>query len=220
MIKLSPSILAADFSNLQKDIRAVDEAGADMIHLDIMDGMFVPNISFGIPVVKSIRQTTKKIFDTHLMINEPIRYIKQFADAGSDIITVHYEACSDLKNTLIKIRENNCRVGLAISPDTPVEVVKPYLKTVDMILVMTVYPGFGGQKYIDKCTEKCLNLRRVINGFGLDTDIQVDGGIDAFNVHIPLKAGASVIVAGSAVFGGNIDKNVKEFKDAFQNFNA
>lgn len=218
MIKLSPSILAADFADLQHDIKTADEAGADMIHLDVMDGMFVPNISFGIPVIKSLRKTTDKIFDVHLMINEPIRYIRQFAGAGADIITVHYEACSDLENTINMIKECGCKAGLAINPDTDAEVVYPYLGVVDMVLVMTVHPGFGGQKYIGSCTKKCSQIRKQLTYMSLETDIEVDGGIDADNVGVPIEAGANVIVAGNAVFKGDIRENITNIMRDFKTY--
>lgn len=218
MLKLSPSILAADFANLENDIHAADMAGADMIHLDVMDGMFVSNISFGIPVIKSLRKTTGKVFDVHLMIEEPIRYIDEFASAGADIITVHYEACSNIKETIGKIKEAGCRVGLAINPDTDADVVVPYIKSVDMVLVMTVYPGFGGQKYIDNCSVKCTYIKDAAQRMNTEIDIEVDGGIGADNVHIPIEAGANVIVAGSSVFKGDVSENINKIKSIFEKF--
>ncbi len=218
MIKLSPSILAADFANLGENIKKIDKAGAPYVHIDIMDGAFVPSISMGMPVVKSIRKVTDKVFDVHLMIEEPIRYLADFKDAGADIITVHEEACSDLSATIAKIRELGMQVGVSIKPNTPVETIVPYLKDVDMVLLMTVEPGFGGQKYIDAVTDKIVELRRIVDEVGLDIDIQVDGGVYASNVRTVLDAGANVIVAGSAVFKDDIEANVKEFLDIFKEY--
>lgn len=218
MIKLSPSILAADFANLGDNIKKIDEAGAPYVHVDIMDGAFVPSISMGMPVVKSIRKVTDKVFDVHLMIEEPIRYLADFKDAGADIITVHEEACSDLSATIAKIRELGMQVGVSIKPGTPVEKIVPYLEDVDMILLMTVEPGFGGQKYIDAVTDKIVELRKIVTERGLDIDIQVDGGVYTSNVRTVLDAGANVIVAGSAVFKDDIKANVQEFLDIFKEY--
>ena len=209
---LSPSILSADFSMLGEQIKIADEAGAEYIHLDVMDGDFVPSISFGMPVIASLRKTTKKVFDVHLMIKEPIRYIEEFVKAGADLITVHFEACEDLEMTINKIKSYGVKCAVAINPETSVKVLLPYLEDVDMILIMTVNPGFGGQKYIDSCTDKIKQLREMLDERDLDTDIEVDGGIKLNNVRTVLNAGANVIVAGSAVFGGDIAENVKEFQ--------
>lgn len=212
---LSPSILAADFAILGEQIKEADEAGAEYIHIDVMDGVFVPSISFGIPVIASIRKTTKKIFDVHLMIVEPERFVKEFAECGADSITFHIEATEDVDKIIDLIHDLGCKAGMSIKPRTPVEVVEKYLHKLDMLLVMTVEPGFGGQKYIPESTERIREIRRMADEQGLDLDIQVDGGITKENVQVVLDAGANVIVAGSAVFRGNISENVKAIMAQF-----
>ena len=212
---LSPSILAADFAILGEQIKEADEAGAEYIHIDVMDGVFVPSISFGMPVITSIRKTTKKIFDVHLMIVEPERFVKEFAECGADSITFHIEATEDVDEIIDLIHDLGCKAGMSIKPRTPVEVVEKYLHKLDMLLVMTVEPGFGGQKYIPESTERIREIRRMADEQGLDLDIQVDGGITNANVQVVLDAGANVIVAGSAVFRGNISENVKAIMAQF-----
>ena len=214
---LSPSILAADFKNLGHQIEDVDKAGAQYLHIDVMDGVFVPSISFGMPVIESIRSTTDMVFDVHLMITDPIRYIEEFARIGSDIITFHQEATDDPQAVIDKIHSLGKRAGIAIKPDTPVSVIDSYLDTVDMILVMTVEPGFGGQKLIPKTLDKIREVRAMLNENKLSTDIQVDGGISVDNVNTVLDAGANVIVAGSAVFKGNAGDNAAEFLEILGN---
>ena len=216
--KLSPSILSADFYKLGEDIRQTEENGAEYLHFDVMDGVFVPSISFGMPVLASIKPLVKQVMDTHLMITEPIRYVEAFAKAGADILTIHYEACEDVRATLEKIRECGMKTGLSISPDTPVEVLREFLGEVDMFLIMTVYPGFGGQKLIPETLDKVRELRGMLNERGLETDIQVDGGIYASNIKDALDAGANVIVAGSAVFKGNPGENTKELMEILKNY--
>lgn len=206
---LAPSILSADFNILGQQIKESENAGAKYLHFDVMDGIFVPSISFGLPVLKSIRKASNQVYDVHLMIEEPIRYVEQFAESGADIITFHIEAASDPREVIDKIHSLNKKVGIAIKPKTPVEAVKPYLEHVDMILVMTVEPGFGGQKYMNECTEKIAEVRSLIDGAGLSVDLEIDGGVTLENVRIPIDAGANVIVAGSAVFNGDISENVK-----------
>lgn len=208
---LSPSILSADFAHLGEDIRLAEEAGAQYLHYDVMDGLFVPSISFGMPVLRSVRRITDLVLDVHLMIEKPERYIDEFADCGADIITIHYEACEDLPGTLQKIRAKGLKAGVVIKPNTPNSVLEGVLDQVDMVLLMTVEPGFGGQAYIPSSTEKIKELRRMLDARGLQTDIEVDGGIKKENLQTVLDAGANVIVAGSAIFAGDIKQNVQDF---------
>ena len=196
---LAPSILAADFTKLGEQIREVEKAGAKYLHFDVMDGMFVPSISFGMPVLESIRSVSDMVYDVHLMIEKPERYIETFAKYGADILTVHVETIEN-SEILKQIRSFGVKVGLSLNPETPIETVYPYLEEVDMVLVMTVHPGFGGQKYIDDCTQKVAALYAEICKRDLPVDIEVDGGISMETIHKPLNAGANVIVAGSAVF--------------------
>lgn len=209
--KLSPSILAADFSILGEQIKKVEKAGSQYLHVDVMDGMFVPSISFGMPVLASIRKITNMVLDVHLMIEEPIRYIETIKKEGADLITVHLEACKDVKATLTKIREVGAKVGLSIKPGTPVEEIKPYLDMIDMLLVMTVEPGFGGQKYIEASTERIRQAKALIEQSGREIDIEVDGGISHKILEVVLEAGANVIVAGTPIFRDDIEENVKSY---------
>ncbi len=212
---LSPSILAADFAVLGEQIREAAAAGAEYLHIDVMDGVFVPSISFGMPVVRSIRGLTDMVFDVHLMIVEPERYVEEFVRCGADSITFHLEAAEDADELIDQIHALGCRAGMSIKPQTPVEAVRKYLHKLDMLLVMTVEPGFGGQKYIPESTERIREVRRMADEMGTDLDIQVDGGITRDNVRVVLDAGANVIVAGSAVFKGNITENIQALTAQF-----
>lgn len=214
--ELSPSILAADFNRLGEEIKKVEEAGTRWLHFDVMDGVFVPSISFGMPVLASLKKETSLFMDVHLMITDPGRYVDTFMNNGADMLTVHAEACTHLDRTIAQIKEAGCRAGVALNPATPVSVLEHVLDTVDMVLIMTVNPGFGGQKYIPYCTRKVAELRNEFDRRGLDTDIQVDGGITIGTLPEVLKAGANIFVAGSAVFKGDITKNAKELLELME----
>lgn len=215
---IAPSILSADFTQLGKEIKLTEDNGAAFLHFDVMDGMFVPNISFGIPVMKSIKKATRQIMDAHLMVQDPIRYVEAFRDAGADLITVHYEACPDVRKTLIKIKDLGLKAGLSICPDTPTEAVREYLELVDMILVMSVYPGAGGQKFIPDAIDRIRDIRHMITEADRDIDLQVDGGITLDNMRRVLEAGANIFVAGSAIFNGDIGENVRKCMEIFKEY--
>ncbi|EOD01322.1 ribulose-phosphate 3-epimerase [Caldisalinibacter kiritimatiensis] len=214
MAKLSPSLLSADFGRLAEQIKEVETGGADLIHLDVMDGHFVPNISLGIPVIKSLRKVTKLPFDVHLMIEKPERYIEDFVNAGADIITVHQEVSPHLHRTIQNIKSYDVKAGIAINPSTPLENIKYVLNDIDMVLVMTVNPGFGGQSLIKEMKHKIIELKRMIKDKGLNVEIEVDGGVKLENVREVIDWGADVIVAGSAIFKAeDVIKQTKKFKD-------
>ena len=215
---LSPSILAADFGNLERDIKETVGAGAQYLHIDVMDGMFVPSISFGMPVIQSIRGITDCIFDVHLMIEQPERYIENFAKCGADLITVHAETTKHLHRAVQQIKGCGAKAGVALNPATPLSALDYVLDEVDMVLLMTVNPGFGGQKYIPQMTEKIRTLRRTLQARGLETDIQVDGGIKTDTIRTVLEAGANVCVAGSAVFGDRTAEKTREFLEIMKEY--
>ena len=211
MYELSPSILAADFDKLEEQVAEVERAGCKWLHLDIMDGQFVPNTSFGVETVARLRPISNLFFDVHLMVVEPEKHIEEFVKAGADVITVHEEASDDLLVLIEQIKATGCKVGISIRPATPISRLEAVIDKIDMVLLMTVEPGFGGQEYIKSSTKKIKKLKTMIDERGLSVDIEVDGGIRQSNVGMVLDAGANVIVAGSAVFKGNIKENVKEF---------
>lgn len=211
MYILAPSILGADFTRLGEEVKTAAEAGAQYIHLDVMDGNFVPNISFGVPVIEKLRGVTDAVFDAHLMVEDPDRYVEDFAKAGADLITVHAEATKHLHRTLEHIRSLGKKAGVALNPATSIHCLENVLDNVDMILLMTVNPGFGGQKFIPWSLEKIKALKIFLKERGKDIDIQVDGGITLDNVEEIMKAGANIIVAGSSVYKGDVTQNVKDF---------
>ena len=219
-LELAPSILSADFGNLAADMAETARAGARYAHIDVMDGMFVPQISLGMPVIKSIRHASDLVFDVHMMVTKPERYIDAFADCGADIITFHLEATEDPDACIEMIRARGVKVGLSIKPGTPVEAAEPYLDKIDMLLIMTVEPGFGGQKFIPASYERIPQARKMITDRNLNVDIEVDGGIKLDNVDSVLDAGANIIVAGSAVYGKDTYGCTKAFLDDFATWQA
>ena len=215
---LAPSILSADFKILGEQLKLTEEAGAEYIHFDVMDGIFVPSISFGMPVLSALKGAVKQALDVHLMVTEPIRYVKEFAKCGADIITVHLEACEDVKATVDEIKASGVKAGITIKPATPVKELIPYLELADMFLIMSVEPGFGGQAFIPESLDKIREVRAMLNEKNLETDIQVDGGIYVENVREVLDAGANVIVAGSAVFRGDAGENTAKFMEILKSY--
>lgn len=213
MVKIAPSILSADFARLEQEIRAVEDAGADLLHVDVMDGHFVPNITIGPPVVKALRRVTKLPLDVHLMISDPSRYIPEFVEAGSDIVTVHAEACTHLHRTLQQIKAMGVRAGVALNPHLPLHVLQYVLSDLDQVLVMSVNPGFGGQKFITGVLPKIRELRKMVEAGGLTVDVEVDGGVKVDNVGEIVQAGANMLVAGSAIFGTeNYGETIAKFR--------
>lgn len=213
---LSPSILSADFAKLGDDVKQAADAGAEWIHIDVMDGSFVPNISFGFPVIKAIRGVTDKVFDVHLMVDEPGKFIEEFAQCGADLITIHAEATKHLHRAIQQVKAAGCKVGVSLNPATPLDVLDYIIEEIDLVLVMTVNPGFGGQAYIDAMDKKIRNLRKMITDRGLDVDIEVDGGVKENNIAHIKECGANIFVAGSAVFNGDIQTNVKNLLKAME----
>lgn len=217
MVELSPSVLSCNFANVQRDLDKLKNTKVKYLHLDIMDGIFVPNISFGFKLIKDIRNDNDLIFDTHLMIEEPIRYLDELKDAGSDIVTVHYEACKDLHKTLSEIKKRKMKVGLTFKPKTDINLIIPYLDKVDLILVMSVEPGFGGQSFMNDSLDKIKKLRSYIDKNKLDCLIEVDGGIKSHNVNEVIKAGVDVVVSGSDIFGKeDIKGQVEKYYEIFE----
>jgi ribulose-phosphate 3-epimerase len=214
-IQISPSILSADFNQLGNEIKRLEEAGADMIHMDVMDGHFVPNLTMGPPVIKALRKYTKLPFDVHLMISPVHKYIKDYADAGADIITIHPETTDNLEDSIQHIKKLNKKIGISLNPETQIEVVKNFLEKIDLVLIMSVHPGFGGQKFIPKVLDKIKELKKIKDQQNLNFDIEVDGGINFDNNKLVIKAGANILVSGTTIFknnNGNIKKNIDTLK--------
>ena len=210
-IQISPSILSADFSQLGNEIRRLEEGGADMIHVDVMDGHFVPNLTMGPPIIKSLRQFTKLPFDVHLMISPVHKYIQDYVDAGADIITIHPEATENLKNSIQHIKSLNKKVGVSLNPETKIDLVKDLLNDIDLILIMSVNPGFGGQKFMPEVLEKIRELKKIKDQKNIEFDIEIDGGINFDNYKLAIEAGANILVSGTTIFknnGGDIKKNI------------
>lgn len=218
MLILAPSVLGADFKILGEQVEATARAGAQYVHLDVMDGDFVPSISFGMPVIASLRGCTNQVFDVHMMVREPGRYVEAVKAAGADIMTVHAEACTHLDRTVNQIKEAGMKAGVVLNPATPIPVLDCILVELDMVLLMTVNPGFGGQKFIPYTLEKIRSLRRMCDERGLKTDIEVDGGVTCANVRELIEAGANVFVAGSAVFNGDVSANTAAFMKIFEEY--
>ena len=215
MLKLSPSILSSDFSKLGEEVALCDREGAQYVHIDVMDGMFVPNITLGAPIVKSIRKCSNAVFDVHLMVEDPGRYINDFAAAGADIITVHYEATKHIDRVIQQIHEAGKKAGVALNPGTPVSVLEDILPDLDMVLIMSVNPGFGGQKFIPYVLNKIRNIKIMAELKNPGLDIEVDGGVSFENINDIIEAGANAFVAGSSVFNGDASKNIKHFLQCF-----
>ena len=214
-IKISPSILSANFSELGNEIKRLEDAGADMIHVDVMDGHFVPNLTIGPPVIKALRNYSTLPFDVHLMISPVHKYIKDYADAGADIITIHPETTENLEESISLIKKLNKKIGLALNPDTPIDLIKKNLSSIDLVLIMSVYPGFGGQKFIPKVIDKIKELKNIKEKQNIKFDIEVDGGIDFNNSKLVVEAGANILVSGTTIFknnNGNIKKNIETLK--------
>lgn len=212
---VAPSILSADFGNLERDIKMIDRSAAEWVHIDVMDGVFVPNISFGFPVMKPVRRATKKVLDVHLMIVEPERYVKRFAEAGADYVTFHHEACDDPRAIIAEIKEVGAKAGVSVKPATPVEEIFPYLDELDLVLIMSVEPGFGGQSFMPHSLDKVRTLRKEISQRGLECIIEIDGGISAKNAREVFDAGVDAVVAGSAVFAApNPEEAIVEILEA------